>query len=920
MPPRKKAKPGATFEDFTDPPAERPSLYHDEHTHFEKVGGSIQQSQTLVEVPPSPVKKRQGMTPAGGSATATSGTSGESEIDTTSAWLESMHLAPSLWDEPEPVSDGPKEPGESEKKRKRTQGDDPLKLFTEKIDEYVEEMLRLEGLGSQLLRARLFPSTTIDPRTACTFRVLETYQMLSFTGKISAYEFLLAIFRRTDNTWNVTPNGRADQSGDLMLKEQHKEFMRMVHEWRFLRGMKRMGRGHEAGGVAGTKEGEGALLCPACPQLGINMPPKWKSIPRAKRWLYALFLAMDANFRLRRKDVSTEEQDPGLNRGYAYIVNELGYKEFLEQFGGDVLDDKSTCNTHDTIKSANIRGGKGIAASGLGAVQCSHHDMRRPIGAGDLQKGERYCNMDYVMLQTLASSLKIPQILFLSYDIACVGRTDGEAPERGWSISNQLASSTREMGPGNRRDTLDDNFGNLNWTKTVGMAHTLAHRAAVALEKREEQVEAFKEFAAALPLASRKKWTQAVQAWEEDQEKLNPYDNEQTVLTQAAVRKRLAEEDKEALREGVIEKVHKDVTCSMFIMQGIELEELQHRVEKEAGGLTSGSTDFDRSIVLERGNALYHWVEAWVTLQRLYAPKSALLRVESEDRDVSTLSPWTIPLYLPSDSNNMLACYDRRLIRYEFQFRIAQAESTLKTLRGLLLYQAHMVNSKKAYTSGTIANTRSNVLIQDVADRINIEVEKYKKVRIHLTQLWSSLKKGSLADLKSEADWESVLLELKPEDVAGVTSMEQIGLGEGDKTLTWIWTVAGTGHETSEVVNTALQIEFCRARARAQRWQEECLLLAEEMIRVECFFTWDSARWVKRAEGLEKLVNAPMDPNLSPYQKWEAKQRKQINRGKMAFAWRQASLRSALHNKARATHSDFIVWLQKDQDIIECNT
>lgn len=50
-----------------------------------------------------------------------------------------------------------------------------------------------------------------------------------------------------------------------------------------------------------------------------------------------------------------------------------------------------------------------------------------------------------------------------------VGRTDGEAPERGWSHINPVALSTREMGPGHRRDTLDDHFGDWNWKKTCLM-------------------------------------------------------------------------------------------------------------------------------------------------------------------------------------------------------------------------------------------------------------------------------------------------------------------------------------------------------------------------------------------------------------------------------------------------------------------
>jgi len=48
-----------------------------------------------------------------------------------------------------------------------------------------------------------------------------------------------------------------------------------------------------------------------------------------------------------------------------------------------------------------------------------------------------------------------------------VGRTDGEAPERGWSASNGLASSTKEMGPGSRSDTLNDHFGDYNWRKIM---------------------------------------------------------------------------------------------------------------------------------------------------------------------------------------------------------------------------------------------------------------------------------------------------------------------------------------------------------------------------------------------------------------------------------------------------------------------
>lgn len=47
------------------------------------------------------------------------------------------------------------------------------------------------------------------------------------------------------------------------------------------------------------------------------------------RWIYALFLAIDANFRLRRKIVSSDKVDPGLSDGWAFFVEEKEYKKHL---------------------------------------------------------------------------------------------------------------------------------------------------------------------------------------------------------------------------------------------------------------------------------------------------------------------------------------------------------------------------------------------------------------------------------------------------------------------------------------------------------------------------------------------------------------------------------------------------------------
>lgn len=112
----------------------------------------------------------------------------------------------------------------------------------------------------------------------------------------------------------------------------------MVREYRHVKMLKRAGRGHESTGAMGTQPGGCAVLCPACPQPGLNLPNGWEDAPEETRYvhyyfsvqasfmtwisrfLYSLFLAIDANFRLKRKAVSSDMADPGLCNGLAYFV------------------------------------------------------------------------------------------------------------------------------------------------------------------------------------------------------------------------------------------------------------------------------------------------------------------------------------------------------------------------------------------------------------------------------------------------------------------------------------------------------------------------------------------------------------------------------------------------------------------------
>lgn len=62
-----------------------------------------------------------------------------------------------------------------------------------------------------------------------------------------------------------------------------------MREWRHVRLLKRMGRGHSASGVKGTAEGELAVQCPACPIPQINLPPDWAQRPESEQFVITLW-------------------------------------------------------------------------------------------------------------------------------------------------------------------------------------------------------------------------------------------------------------------------------------------------------------------------------------------------------------------------------------------------------------------------------------------------------------------------------------------------------------------------------------------------------------------------------------------------------------------------------------------------------
>lgn len=191
----------------------------------------------------------------------------------------------------------------------------------------------------------------------------------------------------------------------------------------------------------------------------------------------------------------------------------------------------------------------------------------------------------------------------------------------------------------------------------------------------------------------------------------------------------------------------------------------------------------DKAKNIERENALGRKIDSWVQVQHSYMPLVAPHRKRRDEGDGEEDMAHTRPLFLPSEICEIFAC-PRRLVRFEFNLRRAQAAATLAELRGALLHRSKLQQSKAKYAKGTVHITRSNRLIQDVYARVRTIAKKYTTIQTVL---------GSLGRILGETGWEAKYPRLLDSDLQGPTSLDVDQFGDGKKKLTWIWRVEGAG-------------------------------------------------------------------------------------------------------------------------------
>ncbi|KAJ7604200.1 hypothetical protein DFH06DRAFT_1021347, partial [Mycena polygramma] len=727
-----------------------------------------------------------------------------------------------------------------------------------------------EDALDQLLDQYWWPATPLEPQTCCTFAALRQFHTLNTTGKVSGYDYYRTLEQLTDNT------------GLVKLLDRRRPFMRIVREWRNVKMYIRMGRAHDPSGIEGTEDGELAQFCHACPQLGKNMPEDWRDEPAKTAFKYWVHAGGDANFRLRGRMVSSDAKDPTLSDGKAYFCNKVLYTEHIKKYVNQ--EEISTCSGFAAMFLANLKRVKGLRTSGVAGVTCTRHNMWRPCGMGDLQKGERFCNMDWVICWAMrrCEDLKI----VFTYDIACqyyklfwdrltklpdylhlnldpdgwrwyvpnfhlpphkddchapfslhfapgVGLTNGEGIEQNWENSNGAANQTKQMGPGSRQDTLDDILSPQNDKLQHTFTRYSPRRLVDAIREAVRQRKGFDAFDAGLESASpgiTMTWAEEEATWQAEKSKPCPYRVTNKGKTMKDVELELAKEEFEETAS-LVQVVHES-TRSMRIL------ELDVKAKKAA--TTYQEIDFQR-----RRNAIQRKLERFRELQNIYMP--ALRDELSVDQQVlltanAKKEVETVKLFLPSalteDKSRDRACAPG-IASIESRLRFAEASDALEELRHGLRMRTVTNQFKVKNVTGQRANTRAQGIQHGV------------DVRIHTAKLRYRYAREAYARLVGAGTWEGILRVLDDEDSGGVAAAGVVVQGEGRRTLSWIWyggylTDAESAEEQAAAVE-ALRAEWCKGRARAMRWYEEVIILEEEMRRSIASAEWVCEAWKRRA-------------------------------------------------------------------------
>lgn len=234
----------------------------------------------------------------------------------------------------------------------------------------------------------------------------------------------------------------------------------------------------------------------------------------------------------------------------------------------------------------------------------------------------------------------------------------------------------------------------------------------------------------------------------------------------------------------------------------------------------------------------------------------------------------TIALGLPSQIPEIVRRGLAAAVKAEVSLRIAQVDESLTQIRHLLRIRQHMSNYKQEQARGQVKNTRARTLLNRCQLKLLLAVAGYHGARQALIELqphdlWDTkLKHLSKEELRAPGERRSKFARREGRRKLGEIKKKETIISQKRQGVPWIWRLgagASAQHENKEdsegkstfflsmcsgsdvVLSTDLRVEWADSYSRWRRWEEEILLVQEEMRRILAFQVSKANWWRERA-------------------------------------------------------------------------
>ncbi|KAJ3772331.1 hypothetical protein FB446DRAFT_643696 [Lentinula raphanica] len=457
------------------------------------------------------------------------------------------------------------------------------------------------------------------------------------------------------------------------------------------------------------------------------------------------------------------------------------------------------------------------------------------------------------------------------------GHFHGETVEATWSIFNSLSGAVLQMGPGHRIDTLIIHYSDWNWRKAVSASRQLLHDLE---EAKIQYVSKRDHYAGLCDLFESKvvEWN----TWDRSP-KIDPkkkkavisvysHNNEKAPTMKSLVDSLMSSEELVVVSTGAV----KAGSVASWLMEGLAIIQLQcfilrSRIQRIAQTCSENPTKELRA----RRTKLADRILKWRKLQRQYMPSIGPGQTLEDAENESLL--------LPSDftaSERLqhglvgLGTKQAQLLEIALGELIHVLQTTVKTLSAAY-------ERKHKHASGQDANTRANGELRTIETKRNNLISDYNMFRQNLHDLdsldntkWPSLNVHDTFRKPTEirrapgdsrkrdgALWQlsSTGRSTVPSEFAGdrMDTNEPLNNNSSsspavEKKDGWIWHTSLLKHmsalEMEKWEDKNDSVQWFRAEADMERWQEQLEIKHAEFLRLIASFTTHRNAWESLAK------------------------------------------------------------------------